>query len=55
MLFDIGSNIGSWALANINTCDKIISITLGYNIGHPLWKSVKESNPEEFFRNRETL
>jgi FkbM family methyltransferase len=26
MYFDIGSNIGNWALANINYCDKIISI-----------------------------
>lgn len=26
MFFDIGSNIGKWALANINKCDKIISI-----------------------------
>jgi len=26
MYFDIGSNIGSWSLANINLCDKIISI-----------------------------
>ena len=26
MYFDIGSNIGNWSLANINLCDKIISI-----------------------------
>jgi FkbM family methyltransferase len=26
MYFDIGSNIGRWSLANINLCDKIISI-----------------------------
>jgi FkbM family methyltransferase len=26
MYFDIGSNIGCWSLANINRCDKIISI-----------------------------
>lgn len=26
MYFDIGANIGKWALANIDTCDKIISI-----------------------------
>ena len=26
MYFDIGSNIGKWALANINQCDKIIAI-----------------------------
>ncbi len=26
MYFDIGSNIGNWALANIKYCDKIISI-----------------------------
>ena len=26
MYFDIGSNIGSWSLENINLCDKIISI-----------------------------
>lgn len=26
MYFDIGSNIGNWSLANINYCDKIISI-----------------------------
>ena len=26
MLFDIGSNIGNWSLANINYCDKIIAI-----------------------------
>ena len=26
MYFDIGSNIGDWSLANINQCDKIISI-----------------------------
>jgi FkbM family methyltransferase len=26
MYFDIGSNIGKWALANIDTCDKIVSI-----------------------------
>lgn len=26
MFFDIGSNIGKWALANIDQCDKIISV-----------------------------
>lgn len=26
MYFDIGANIGNWSLANINQCDKIISI-----------------------------
>ena len=26
MYFDIGSNIGNWSLANINQCNKIISI-----------------------------
>jgi FkbM family methyltransferase len=26
MFFDIGSNIGNWSLANINQCDKIISV-----------------------------
>ena len=26
MYFDIGSNIGNWALANINKCDKIVSV-----------------------------
>jgi FkbM family methyltransferase len=26
MYFDIGSNIGSWSLANIKSCDKIISV-----------------------------
>ena len=26
MYFDIGSNIGKWSLANINQCNKIISI-----------------------------
>jgi len=26
MFFDIGSNIGNWALANINYCNKIVSI-----------------------------
>jgi len=26
MFFDIGSNIGKWALANIHMCDKIISV-----------------------------
>jgi FkbM family methyltransferase len=26
MFFDIGANIGNWALENINNCDKIISI-----------------------------
>jgi FkbM family methyltransferase len=26
MIFDIGANIGNWALANINSCDKIIAI-----------------------------
>lgn len=26
MFFDIGSNIGSWALANISQCDKIVSV-----------------------------
>jgi len=26
MFFDIGANIGNWALANIDQCDKIISI-----------------------------
>ena len=26
MFFDIGSNIGNWSLANINNCNKIISI-----------------------------
>jgi hypothetical protein len=26
MIFDIGSNIGNWALANVSNCDKIISI-----------------------------
>jgi FkbM family methyltransferase len=35
MYFDIGSNIGRWTLANINNCDKIISIEASpiiYNI-----------------------
>lgn len=26
MFFDIGSNIGKWALANVDSCDKIISV-----------------------------
>jgi FkbM family methyltransferase len=26
MYFDIGANVGKWALANINSCDRIISI-----------------------------
>ena len=26
MYFDIGSNIGSWSLENIKSCDKIISV-----------------------------
>ena len=26
MFFDIGANIGSWSLMNINSCDKIISV-----------------------------
>jgi FkbM family methyltransferase len=26
IFFDIGANIGNWALANINKCDKIISV-----------------------------
>ena len=26
MFFDIGANVGDWALANINQCDKIIAI-----------------------------
>lgn len=26
LCFDIGANIGNWSLANINLCDKIISI-----------------------------
>lgn len=26
MYFDIGSNIGNWSLANIKSCDKIISV-----------------------------
>jgi len=26
MFFDIGANIGNWALANIDKCDKIISV-----------------------------
>jgi FkbM family methyltransferase len=26
MYFDIGANIGNWSLANVNQCDKIISI-----------------------------
>ena len=26
LYFDIGSNIGNWSLANINQCNKIISI-----------------------------
>jgi FkbM family methyltransferase len=26
MYFDIGANIGNWSLANINQCDKIISV-----------------------------
>lgn len=26
MFFDIGANVGKWALANINACDKIIAI-----------------------------
>ena len=27
MYFDIGSNIGNWSLANIKSCDKIISVS----------------------------
>jgi FkbM family methyltransferase len=26
MFFDIGANVGSWALANVNNCEKIISV-----------------------------
>ena len=26
MYFDIGANIGDWALANINNCERIIAI-----------------------------
>jgi len=26
MIFDIGANVGSWALANVNNCDKIIAV-----------------------------
>ncbi len=31
MYFDIGANIGKWSLANINRCDKIISIEASPN------------------------
>lgn len=31
MFFDIGANIGNWSLANINNCDKIISVEASPN------------------------
>ena len=31
MFFDIGANIGKWSLANVNNCEKIISIEASPN------------------------
>ncbi len=36
MYFDIGSNVGKWALENINSCDKIIAIEASPHTFHRL-------------------
>jgi FkbM family methyltransferase len=43
MYFDIGSNIGKWTLANINNCDKIISIEASSIIYNNLVKNCKNN------------
>ena len=41
MFFDIGANIGNWALANIDQCDKIISIEASPYTFHKLYNHCK--------------
>jgi FkbM family methyltransferase len=47
MYFDIGSNIGLWSLANIDTCDKIISIEASHITFNRLFNNCKNINKLE--------
>jgi FkbM family methyltransferase len=44
MFFDIGSNIGMWTLANVNQCDKIISIEASPETFNKLAYNCKNNN-----------
>jgi len=44
MFFDIGSNIGKWALANIKNCDKIISVEASPQTFEKLTQNCKNDN-----------
>lgn len=44
MYFDIGSNIGKWALSNIDNCDKIISIEASPYTFNKLNENCKNNN-----------
>jgi FkbM family methyltransferase len=44
MFFDIGSNIGIWTLANVNQCDKIISIEASPETFNKLAYNCKNNN-----------
>jgi FkbM family methyltransferase len=44
MFFDIGANIGKWALANIHQCDKIISIEASPTTFDKLVDNCKHAN-----------
>jgi FkbM family methyltransferase len=44
MYFDIGSNIGNWSLANINQCNKIISIEASPKTFNKLVDNCKNDN-----------
>lgn len=41
MLFDIGANIGNWALANVKYCDKIVAIEASPNTFNKLVNNCK--------------
>jgi FkbM family methyltransferase len=45
MIFDIGSNVGSWTTANINSTDKIISIEASPSTFQKL-KNTHQNNPK---------
>jgi len=44
MIFDIGANVGSWTLKNIDTCDKIIAIEASTNTFNKLVDNCKNNN-----------
>jgi FkbM family methyltransferase len=44
MFFDIGANIGNWALANIHSCQKIISVEASHTTYKKLLLNINNNN-----------